>query len=81
MVEITVMAKKIVPLTDIKIKAIKPQTIAKKVFDGGGLFLLITPSGGKLWHLKYRFGGIEKLLTLGAYPQTSLTKAAPHVPS
>ncbi|WP_306546957.1 integrase arm-type DNA-binding domain-containing protein [Desulfobulbus sp.] len=69
------MAKKIVPLTDIKIKAIKPQTVAKKMFDGGGLFLLVTPSGGKLWHLKYRFGGIEKLLTLGAYPQTSLTKA------
>jgi integrase len=69
------MAKKIVPLTDIKIKAIKPQTVAKKVFDGGGLFLLITPSGGKLWHLKYRFGGSEKLLALGAYPQTSLSKA------
>ena len=38
--EVTVMAKKIVPLTDIKIKAIKPQTVAKKVFDGGGLSCL-----------------------------------------
>lgn len=69
------MPRKIVPLTDIKIKSIKPQTVAQKVFDGGGLFLLVTPTGGKLWRLKYRFGGTEKLLTLGAYPQTSLTEA------
>jgi hypothetical protein len=33
-----------------------------KLFDGGGLFLLVTPSGGKLWRLKYRHKGKEKLL-------------------
>jgi len=69
------MPRQIVPLTDIKIKTAKPSTGNIKLFDGGGLFLLITPSGGKLWRLKYRFGGTEKLLTLGAYPQTTLTDA------
>jgi len=69
------MPRKIVPLTDVKIKATKPKTTKAKLFDGGGLFLLITPSGGKLWRLKYRFGGMEKLLTLGTYPQTSLADA------
>lgn len=69
------MPRRIVPLTDIKIKTAKPSTKDIKLFDGGGLFLLITPSGGKLWRLKYRFGGTEKLLTLGAYPQTTLTEA------
>ncbi len=69
------MPRQIVPLTDIKIKAAKPTKKPLKLFDGGGLFLLVTPTGGKLWRLKYRFGGTEKLLTLGAYPQTSLTEA------
>ena len=69
------MPKKIVPLTDIKVKATKPSTKPLKLFDGGGLFLLVTPTGGKLWRLKYRFGGTEKLLTLGTYPQTTLTEA------
>lgn len=69
------MPRQIVPLTDIKVKAAKPSKNSLKLFDGGGLFLLITPTGGKLWRLKYRFGGTEKLLTLGAYPQTSLTEA------
>lgn len=69
------MPRQIIPLTDIKIKAAKPSDKPLKLFDGGGLFLLITPSGGKLWRLKYRFGGTEKLLTLGTYPQTTLTEA------
>lgn len=45
------------------------------MFDGAGLFLLISPAGGKLWRLKYRFGGREKLLALGSYPQISLADA------
>lgn len=43
--------------------------------DGGGMFLEVTPSGGRLWRLKYRFGGKEKLLSLGKYPQTTLAEA------
>jgi len=69
------MPRQIVPLTDIKIKNVKPSASQIKLFDGGGLFLLITPTGGKLWRLKYRFGGTEKALTLGTYPQTTLNEA------
>lgn len=69
------MPKKTTPLTDIKVKATKPQTINIKLFDGGGLFLLIKPNGSKLWRLKYRFGGTEKLIHLGTYPQTTLADA------
>ena len=46
-----------------------------KLADAGGLYLLITPAGGKLWRLKYRFEGKEKLLALGAYPDVGLALA------
>jgi integrase len=69
------MPKRITPLSNTTIKAIKPTNNQQKLFDGGGLFLLVTPTGGKLWRLKYRFGGIEKLLSFGAYPQISLAEA------
>ncbi len=69
------MPKRITPLSDTKIRAIKPAEKPQKIFDGGGLFLLVSPTGGKLWRLKYRFGGTEKLLALGAYPQISLVEA------
>ena len=63
------------PLTDTAIKNVKPQDKNAKLFDGEGLFLLVTPSGGKWWRLKYRFGGKEKLLSLGVYPEISLKEA------
>ena len=69
------MPKRIAPLTDTKIRTIKSTAKPQKLFDGGGLFLLVTPTGGKLWRLKYRFGGTEKLLALGTYPQISLAEA------
>ncbi|OUL93179.1 MULTISPECIES: tyrosine-type recombinase/integrase [Paraburkholderia] len=62
-------------LTDILIRNAKPGKKPQKLFDGGGLFLYVTPSGGKLWRLKYRFGGKERLLSLGAYPAISLKDA------
>ena len=43
--------------------------------DGGGLYLEVSPSGGKWWRLKYRFDGKEKRLSLGTYPDTSLADA------
>jgi hypothetical protein len=43
-----------------------------KLFDERGLFLLVTPSGGKWWRLRYKFDGKEKLLSLGVYPDVSL---------
>ena len=48
------------PLTDTAIRAVKPTTKATKLFDGGGLYLEVAPSGGKWWRLKYRFQGKEK---------------------
>ena len=62
-------------LTDIKIRNAKPNKKPLKLFDGGGLFLLVTPSGSKWWRLKYRFGGKEKQLSLGVYPDINLKEA------
>ncbi len=62
-------------LFDTKIKGVKPSGKQIKLFDAGGLFLLVTPKGGKLWRFKYRFDGKEKLLALGAYPEITLAEA------
>ncbi len=69
------MPKRILPLTDIQVKNAKPKAKEYKLADGGGLYLLITPSGGKLWRFKYRFGGVEKRLTFKTYPEVSLADA------
>lgn len=69
------MPKRIVPLSEAKVRTAKPKKSPQKFFDGGGLFLLVTPSGGKLWNLKYRFNGKEKKLSLGSYPEISLAEA------
>jgi len=63
------------PLSDIAIKKAKSSDKKQKMFDGGGLYLEVAPSGGKLWRFKYRFGGKEKLLSLGPYPLISLKDA------
>ncbi|QUN44141.1 integrase arm-type DNA-binding domain-containing protein [Burkholderia cenocepacia] len=62
-------------LTDIAIRNAKPTEKQQKLFDGGGLFLLIKPTGNKRWVLKYRFGGKEKSLALGTYPAVPLIEA------
>jgi len=63
-------------LTDIQVKTAKPKGKDYKLFDGGGLYLLVpAKGGGKLWRFKYRFGGKEKLLALGTYPDVSLLEA------
>lgn len=69
------MPKRIAPLTDLQVRTAKAPKKAAKLYDGGGLFLSITPSGGKLWRFKYRFGGLEKKLSFGAYPAVSLSDA------
>lgn len=63
------------PLTDTAIRNAKPGIKPTKLFDGGGLFLLITPAGQRYWRLKFRFAGKEKLLSLGVYPQVCLKDA------
>ncbi|HTN40591.1 MAG TPA: Arm DNA-binding domain-containing protein [Asticcacaulis sp.] len=55
-------------LTDSAIKNARPQKKDTKLYDTGGLFLILKPYGSQLWRLKYRFGGIEKTLMLGTYP-------------
>ena len=62
-------------LTDTEIRKIKPNEKPLKISDGGGLFLLVTPQGGKLWRLAYRLAGKQKTLALGAYPAVSLAEA------
>lgn len=69
------MPKRILPLTDAQVSKAKPADKAYKLFDGGGLFLQVTPSGGKLWRFKYRFNNKHKLLALGQYPEISLANA------
>ena len=58
-------------LRDTQIKQAMATAKAYKLADSGGLFVRVTPSGGKLWRLKYRFEGKEKLLSLGKYPKVS----------
>ena len=65
------------PLNDRQIKNAKPAETGKKtkMFDGGGLYLEVTPAGGKVFRLKYRIDGKEKTLTIGKYPTVSLAEA------
>jgi integrase len=60
------------PLTDTKLRALKDPG---KHFDGGGLYLEVTPAGGRYWRLKYRFAGKEKRLAFGVYPAVTLKDA------
>ena len=71
----TLMPKRIVPMSDVQVRNAKPQAKEYKLFDGGGLYILITPTGGKLWNLKYRHQGKERKLSLGAYPAVALADA------
>jgi integrase len=62
-------------LTQVGIRNTKPREKAYKLTDEKGLFLFVTPSGGKYWRFKYRFGGKEKKLAFGVYPEVSLAEA------
>lgn len=63
------------PLTNTAVQNAKPGDKAKKLFDERGLYLEVSPTGGKWWRLKYRFAGKEKRLSLGVYPDVSLKDA------
>lgn len=63
------------PLSDFSIKNLKPEAKPRKYSDGGGLVLLVSPSGGKLWRLVYRFDGKQTQLAIGAYPYIGLKEA------
>lgn len=63
------------PLTDLQCRTAKPAEKVRRLFDRDGLYLEVTPSGGKHWRYKYRLDGKEKRLTIGSYPETSLEEA------
>ena len=63
------------PLNDVTIRQAKPSEKARKLADERGLYLLIQPTGGKLWRLDYRYDGKRKTLALGGYPDVSLADA------
>lgn len=62
-------------LSDTSIRKLKPADKARKIADSDGLYLLLTPSGGKLWRMDYRFAEKRKTLSLGKYPAISLKEA------
>jgi hypothetical protein len=62
-------------MNDVKVRNAKPTENQIKLSDSDGMYLLITPNGGKYWRLKYRYEGKEKLLALGTYPEISLAEA------
>ena len=66
------------PLKDATVRNAKPSPKPQKLSDGGGLHLLVRPTGGKLWRLAYRFAGKQKTLALGVYPHVSLGEARNH---
>lgn len=63
------------PLTDVAIRNAKPRSKPYKISDAAGMYLEVSPAGGKVFRLKYRIGGKEKRLTLGAYPTCGLSDA------
>lgn len=62
-------------LKDALCKGAKAGTKVQKLYDGGGLFLDVLPSGAKIWRLAYRFGGKPKTKAYGPYPAVSLAEA------
>jgi len=63
-------------LTATEVKNAKPSDKPTKKSDGGGLYLLIQPSGARYWRYDYRYSGRRKTLALGVYPEVSLKQDA-----
>src|SRR5215469_5682446 len=66
------------PLKDVAVRNARPSAKPRELSDGGGLHVLIQPTGSKLWRLAYRFAGKQKTLALGVYPAVSLEEARRH---
>ena len=62
-------------LTDMRVRNAKPRTKPYKLSDGGGMYLLVKPDGGRYWRLDYRFAGKRCTLSLGVYPTVTLSNA------
>lgn len=62
-------------LTDAAVRKTKPQAKPYKMADGGGMYLEVMPNGSRYWRMKYRYGGKEKRLAFGVYPDVPLIVA------
>jgi len=69
------MRKKANRLTDLVVRKARPEESPYKLSDGLGLYLLVYPTGNKGWRYRYRFGGKEKMMSLGPYPKIKLSEA------
>jgi integrase len=69
------MPRQIKPLTDLQVQKAKPTDKEYKLSDGGGLYLLVTATGGKLWRMDYRYNDKRKTASFGSYPAVSLADA------
>jgi integrase len=63
------------PLTDIALRHARPRERVYRLNDGRGLVLLIQPNGSKWWRFRYRWQGVEQMLSMGTYPDTPLLEA------
>jgi len=63
------------PLTDTALRNAKPGPKTRRIYDSGGLYVEVPPAGGKWFRFKYHFGGKERRLFLGVYPDVSLAQA------
>lgn len=69
------MARTTKELTALEVERTKPGTAQKKLYDGRGLLLIVTPAGGKWWRFNYSFSGKSKTISCGTYPEVSLAQA------
>jgi len=69
------MPRQVVPLTDMKVRNLHAAEKPFSAFDGGGLFLLVQPNGGKWWRFKYNIAGKTKTISFGTYPEIGLKEA------
>ena len=63
------------PLTDVSVRQARPKEKEYKLSDERGLLLVVRPNGAKWWRLRYQFQGKEKMISLGVYPDVSLSMA------
>ncbi|EJN2807019.1 tyrosine-type recombinase/integrase [Salmonella enterica] len=63
------------PLTDAKVRALKPREKTYRLGDAGGLYVEVATNGSRYWRMKYRVAGKEKRLAFGVYPDVSLADA------
>jgi len=69
------MPRRVAPLSDVQIRNAKPKAQGYKLVDGFGLYLLVSPTGGKLWRFDYRYGDKRKTISFDAYPAVTLADA------